>query len=250
MTWSGKPKIVAYDITKYIDEKFYPNFSSNWDDRLFRTKILDVLGENHRLLDMGAGAGIVSHMNFKDVAKHTTGIDLDPRVVENPFLDEGIVCDVTSTPLPDDQFDVIICDNVLEHIAEPEAFFEEVTRLLKPSGHFLAKTPNMYHYMPLIARLTPYWFHRFYNRIRGREAEDTFPTQYKINSVKDVHKLSMTAGLKVSRIELVEGRPEYLRIFAPLYLLGTFYERIINRFEFLKRFSILLIIDLEKTPAE
>ena len=240
---------MASDLIKYLDKRFYPDFSSNWDDQLFRVKILDVLQADHALLDMGAGAGIVSHMNFKGIAKHITGIDLDPRVVENPFLNEGIVCDVTATSLPDNQFDVIICDNVLEHIAEAEAFFKEVTRLLKPGGRFLGKTPNKYHYMPLIARLTPYWFHRFYNRIRGREAEDTFPTQYKVNSVKDVYKLAAATGLKVSRVELVEGRPEYLRIFAPLYLIGIVYERLINRFGFLKRFSILLVVDLAKPKA-
>ncbi|WP_262694129.1 class I SAM-dependent methyltransferase [Kordiimonas aquimaris] len=237
---------MASDLITYLDKRFYPSFSSNWDDQLFRAKILNLLQADHDLLDMGAGAGIVSHMNFKGVAKHVTGIDLDPRVVENPFLNEGIVCDVATTPLPDNQFDFIICDNVLEHITEAGAFFKEVTRLLKPGGRFLGKTPNKYHYMPLIARLTPHWFHRFYNRMRGREAEDTFPTQYKVNSVKDVYKLTALAGLDVLGVELVEGRPEYMRIFAPLYLFGIVYERLINRFGFLKRFSILLIVDLEK----
>jgi glycosyltransferase involved in cell wall biosynthesis len=31
------------------------------------------------------------------------------------------------------------------------------------------------------------------------------------------------------RIELIEGRPEYLRFSAPTYLLGWLYERLVNR---------------------
>jgi len=32
----------------------------------------------------------------------------------------------------------------------------------------------------------------------------------------------------LERVELVEGRPEYLRMTWPLYLLGAAYERLVN----------------------
>lgn len=233
-------------LIEYLDKKFYPDFQKNWDDQLFRDKVLKVIRPNHDLLDMGAGAGIIECMNFRGLARSTTGIDLDERVAENPFLDRGIIGDVTCTPFDDSSFDVIICDNVMEHIEKPEAFLTEVSRLLKPGGVFLGKTPNKWHYMPLIAVNTPLWFHKFYNKLRGRSVEDTFPTHYRLNSPSDVHRLAGGAGLQAVELELHEGRPEYLRIFSPLYLMGILYERMVNSVGFMKRFAILLVIHLKK----
>ena len=48
-------------ITK-IDKFFYPGFGPNWDDLLFRNRILNLVELNTRILDLGAGAGIVEQM--------------------------------------------------------------------------------------------------------------------------------------------------------------------------------------------
>ena len=53
----------------WMDKYFYPDFSSNWDDYLFRTRILKYLTKDSVVLDVGAGAGIVEAMNFKGQAK-------------------------------------------------------------------------------------------------------------------------------------------------------------------------------------
>lgn len=231
-------------LIERLDNRFYPNVTTNWDDTLFREEILSILEPGFRVLDIGAGAGIVEQMNFKGDVASMVGIDLDERVLENPWLDEAHHGNATKTPFKDDEFDLVFCDNVLEHIAEPEAFIAEVARILKPGGLFMGKTPNRSHYMPLIARLTPLGFHRFYNRLRGRESEDTFPTCYRLNSIKDVTAQSEPFGFAMERAALFEGRPEYLRISPLTYLPGILYERLVNNIPVLKRFSILLIVTL------
>lgn len=237
-------------LTDWLDNTFYPDHARNWDDQIFREHILDHLKPEHSVLDMGAGAGIVASMNFRGLAKSVVGIDLDPRVEENEFLDSAVVGDVTKTPFEDASFDVIICDNVMEHIEFPVAFLAEVSRLLKPGGIFLGKTPNKFHYMPLTASCTPLWFHRFFNRMRGRAEEDTFPTFYRLNAPNAVANHAHSNDLGLEAVKLVEGRPEYLRIFPPFYLVGIIYERLVNRFKILKRFSILLMVTIKKTALE
>jgi SAM-dependent methyltransferase len=224
-----------------LDRRFYPDSSNNWDDELFRNTILGFISESSVVLDVGAGAGIVEQMNFRDVAGKVCGIDLDPRVVENPFLDDAKVTGGESIPYDDDTFDVVFSDNVLEHLSEPEQVFAEVARVLKPGGVFLFKTPNRLHYMPIIARLTPHRFHGFINRLRGRKVVDTFPTLYRANSKRQVLQLASRTGLAAEKLDLIEGRPEYTRIFCPLYLIGICYERLVNRFESLARFRVLLV---------
>ena len=58
-----------------IDRVLYPDFGKNWDDRLFRARVLDRLGDgkDKDILDLGAGAGILEHMNFRWVGGRRTG---------------------------------------------------------------------------------------------------------------------------------------------------------------------------------
>lgn len=233
-------------MQKYIDKIFYPSSNRNWDDVLFREHLLRYMSEDSTVLDIGAGAGIVQQMNFKDQVAKVVGVDLDPRVVKNPFLDEGFVSDAGALPFPDESFDVVFADNVMEHIDHPEEMLIEIRRVLKPDGYFLFKTPNKFHYMPLIATITPHSFHRWVNRLRGRAVEDTFPTRYLFNSQTSVAEVSVRSNFEVRYCDLIEGRPEYLRFFFVFYLIGICYERTVNKLSFLSGFRVLIIGCLQK----
>jgi len=234
------------NLIQALDRRFYPDHQKNWDDQLFRELILQVIGPDTHLLDLGAGAGIIQAMNFRGFARRVCGVDLDPRVANNPFLDEGRVSDAGEIPYPDASFDVVIADNVMEQLDRPELVFREIARVLRPGGKLLFKTPNRNHYMPLIARLTPHSFHQWVNRLRGRHETDTFPTRYLCNSPAQVRRITAMSGLHIDSLELIEGRPEYLRITAPTYLVGLAYERLVNAMPSLARFRILLVATLSK----
>ena len=63
-----------------LDRALYPRQSRNWDDCIFRDRVLSNLSPKAIILDIGAGAGIVPQMNFKGMVAKVCGIDLDPRV--------------------------------------------------------------------------------------------------------------------------------------------------------------------------
>ena len=233
-------------LVKKFDSWAYALFSNNWDDKLFRERLLHHITSETVVLDLGAGAGIVEEMNFRGNAARMCGIDLDPRVATNPMLDEGKISDASEIPYTDETFDVVFADNVMEHLADPVTVFQEVYRVLRPGGILLFKTPNKTHYMPLIARLTPHRFHQYINKLRGREEADTFPTLYRVNSRTQVNNLAQSTGFEVKSISRIEGRPEYLRILFITYLIGAVYERLVNLSEILAPFRILIIAELKK----
>src|SRR5436305_9526151 len=110
-------------IVTWLDHELYPEYESIWDDTLLRAEVLKGLKREHVLLDVGAGAGIVSLMNFRGLAQRVTGIDLDPRVASNPYLDDWMIAGAESIPYSDNAFDVVIADNTLEHFENPRLAF-------------------------------------------------------------------------------------------------------------------------------
>ncbi|MEM9944207.1 MAG: hypothetical protein AAF939_21810, partial [Planctomycetota bacterium] len=122
---------------------------------------------------------------------------------------------------------------------------KEIKRVLKDGGVFLAKTPNKYHYMPIIARCTPTGFHKFYNKLRGRDYEDTFPTFYRANTRRQYKKLVKENEMELVSTKFFAGRPEYLRIFFPTYIVGILYERTVNLLN-LNFFKTIIISKMKK----
>lgn len=239
-------------LMRWMDSSLYPNHIDWWDYKLFREMILEKLKTNYAILDLGAGRGVREEMNFKGLVNFVAGVDPDPVIYENPFLDEARIMSppFTEIPYPDDKFNLVFSLNVLEHVQKPAEIFREVHRVLKPGGFFLSKTPNKYHYVPLAARLTPHKFHEYIGNKMGRESRDTFPTVYKCNTSKEVKNYAFSAGFKEIEIQLWEGRPEYLKLFALSYLLGYIYERTVNRFSFLSDFRSIITFSVQKPAKE
>ena len=236
-------------VVRRLDAILYPQYQNSWDNKLFREEILGTVDRSMTVLDLGAGAGVVAEMNFRGVVKKMCGVDPDPRVEQNPHLDEAKMGIGEAIPYPAETFDVVFADNVLEHLEQPVGVFQEIARVLKPGGRLLVKTPNRWHYVPLIATFTPHWFHELVSKLRGFAAEDTFPTRYRANSARALHRIARDAGLKVRRIKRIEGRPEYTRIAWPMYLCGWLYERAVNTLPGLSGFRVLLVAEFEKPVA-
>jgi len=231
---------------KALDQWFYPSFSGNWDDNLFRERILSFLRREYTVLDLGAGTGLVEQMNFRGKCKEMHGIDPEGSVLSNPHLDFAFVGRAEKIPADVSTYDLVFADNVLEHLPDPGSVFKEVFRTLKPGGIFLSKTPNRFHYVPLLAQLTPTWFHKFANKLRGRSESDTFPTLYRANTKRKLLHLAGAAGFAVVSIEQIEGRPEYLRISPFVYPFGVLWERTVNSTRLLSGLRVLLISAFQK----
>lgn len=234
-------------LVAWLDHRLYPDHGRNWDDQLFRTRILSWLKPDMTVLDVGAGAGIVGAMNFRGQVARICGVDLDPRVVDNPFLDEGRLADAGRIPCDDASFDIAFADNVMEHLENPAEVLARNSPCVETRRRVVIQDPEQ---NPLCAHnRSPYAapVSSVVNKRRGRAETDTFPTLYRGNTARDVRRLAKETGFDIVKIDRIEGCPEYLRMTAVTYLLGAIYERIVNSSNLFSRFRVLLVAELRKS---
>jgi SAM-dependent methyltransferase len=189
-----------------LKRRFYPeaNISgfSHVDGTIgFFNQLAAIVRPTDYILDFGAGRGGPLHDdkvtyrrnmgNFKGRCQHIDGCDVDPVVLENPFLDEAKVIRI-GEPLPyeDNRFDIIVARHVFEHIEPVEFIAQELMRILKPGGIIAAVTPNKWGYIALGARAVPNRLHvRVLTRSQpDRKPEDVFPTAYRLNTPRALRR--------------------------------------------------------------
>ena len=106
------------------------------------------LSTGARFLDYGAGTGVASSaaMNL-GCEVHYYEIDHDAHdfVKQNISIDSSKMY-FDKEQIPKENFELIFCDNVIEHVRYPNEFLEELLGYLTPGGKLVVKTPNARNY--------------------------------------------------------------------------------------------------------
>lgn len=236
-------------ISSRCFQKYYPNYSKD-GTLLFYNWLRTYVRPKFVVLNIGAGPTPDNKIrSLKGEVQRVFGADINNEILDNEELDEASIIENDILKFSDKTFDLAWADYVLEHVVEPDIFLREVHRVLKPGGSFFFRTPNKYHYVSMIGRLTPYWFHDlFANMTRGlpATAHRPYPTYYRLNSRKDIMKYSKSVGFRRIDLRFVEAEPSYLMFHPASFLLGVIYERIVNRLNSLARIRENIFGRLEK----
>ncbi len=110
------------------------------------------------ILEIGAGPGNDCSEAFSGMGT-VTGLDVDPDVKTNQWLSRAFVYDGKQMPFPDASFDACVSNFVIEHVEHPSEHFAEVARVLRPGGVYCLRTPNLFHYVCMVAYLLPHSLH-------------------------------------------------------------------------------------------
>jgi SAM-dependent methyltransferase len=134
-------------------------------------------------------------------------------------------------PFASQTFDLIVSVWVLEHLRDPALVFREVARVLRPRGHFIFLTPNLLNpllFFNRIGKALPQLQRRLVPRLYGRLEADTFPVQYRANTVSALRMLAVENGLAESELRVVPD-PTYLAINPLLFRVSLLSERMMPR---------------------
>ncbi|MFH0774011.1 MAG: class I SAM-dependent methyltransferase [bacterium] len=157
-------------------------------------------GKGKRLLDIGTGKGylleVASELGFDPY-----GVEPSPytsKVTEKRFPKKIICGLLEDAKYKNGEFDVITMTDLIEHIPHPHSFFDEVYRILKPSGFILITTPNSNSFTRIL--LGKDWF------------------QYKYEHIIYYNKVSLRHLLDKKGIEVRETRNNIKR-----FQMGYYY---------------------------
>lgn len=105
-----------------------------------------------RLLDVGAGNGVMDHF-LSEFVGCVTGIDIDAASIAQA---QGLqartnlsfrVGDALQTAEPSSSVDLVVCAHVYEHVSNADALFGEIHRVLKPGGLCYLAAGNRFQLM-------------------------------------------------------------------------------------------------------
>lgn len=198
------------------------------------------------VLDAGCGRTAPVLRKFQAAGRRLIGVDLvDPRDVSSDI--EYHCCDLKAVPVESGSVDLVISRSVFEHLTEPEKVYAEMSRILKPGGHLIFLTANLYDYGTIIARLVPNKLHgKIVKWVEGRSEEDTFPVAYKTNSEPAVNRLSLNSGFSVNNFIYLNQYPNYFLFNGVLFYIGYLYERLTTKYHFLRKLRGWILVDLVK----
>jgi SAM-dependent methyltransferase len=151
------------------------------------------LAEIHRIMErelrsreklrvLEAGCGSISYIAFP-TESYLVGIDIsEAQLTKNAYLDEKLLGDIESYDLPAEDFDVIVCWNVFEHLPHPERALSRFANAITPGGLVILALPNALSVKGLVTKFTPFRFHVWVTRhlvgrkLAGTEGNPPFPT--------------------------------------------------------------------------
>lgn len=106
--------------------------------------IKQITAQNKNLILVDFGCG---NMPYRSVIEPLVGEYIGVDLEMNPAADHHIGFD-SKTTLPNNYCDIVLSNQVLEHVDSPDGYLKEAFRILKPSGSLIISTHGFWQYHP------------------------------------------------------------------------------------------------------
>jgi predicted SAM-dependent methyltransferase len=133
--------VCEHEFRRFMDHRGQPSVRCPMCGSMERHRLLwmwlradsDFFTAPRRMLHFAPEYGVRKRLRRQANLDYRTA-DLQSRLAKEHF-------DITDIPLPDDSFDTIFCNHVLEHVPDDERAMAELHRILCPGGWAVLMTP-------------------------------------------------------------------------------------------------------------
>lgn len=181
--------------------------------------LAEKLGGKHvRIYEAGGGSlsivGSLSIMPSSMFHKRTiVVVDIDKTQLQNnDYADTKILGDIQAYEFPPNSFDLIVCNNVIEHLPAVDQAVMRFQHALAPEGLLFIGAPNPQSLFGIVTKYSPHWFHVWFYRVilgrknAGQPGQPPFRTIYHpIVSPKALLQFCEKIGLKPIYFNLYIG---------------------------------------------
>jgi SAM-dependent methyltransferase len=156
-----------------------------------------------------AGCGQRWDIDVPGVTLAITGVDLDRdamqlRLEREGDLDDWIVGDLRTVPLPDATFDVAYCSYLLEHVSGAENVLDRLVATLRPGGRLIVRVPDGDSVYGWGAKHAPFRLQVAYKRWiegypdAGKPGHAPYPVVYDpVISLRGLRGYAASRGLRI-----------------------------------------------------
>lgn len=140
------------------------------------------------LLEVGFGNGVLLN-NLRCLGWSVEGVDFDPKAIDSARRNFNLnvrAGSLQSQNYPENNFDAIVINHVIEHVHDPQALLAECYRIMKPGGKLIVLTPNIQS--------------QGYSKFGKAWVHLDPPRHLNLFSTKTLHKLASLSGLKIVNI--------------------------------------------------
>jgi SAM-dependent methyltransferase len=183
--------------------------------------IAEHLNPQTRWLDSGCGRRILEENldPLEDWLIQQCGmvVGMDIRLTSHRSIQQLVCGSLYALPFADSTFDLVTCNVVMEHLAQPQRAVAEIDRVLAPGGAVVINTPNVWNYgvmaNAVASKLLPEdWRRSLVHSSDSRETEEIFPVRYRANTLRRLIRLLGASGLKVHKaLKLPQQSPFFRR---------------------------------------
>lgn len=149
-------------------------------------RIAEFLPDCEPCIVLDAGCGSATHIAVPASAR-VIGVDISERqLARHEHIDEALCADLQSVDLTSVGAHLVVCWNVIEHLANPMQAMHNLFGALRPGGVLVVAAPNPMSVKGLVTKLAPHRIHTWYYRSilkkpnAGTEDNAPFPTPMRL----------------------------------------------------------------------
>ncbi|MFQ5944992.1 MAG: class I SAM-dependent methyltransferase [Anaerolineae bacterium] len=189
-----------------------------------------------RVLDVGCGLGLYLH-RIQSAGATAVGVDLNQEHLREADLAHSARADAQVLPFSEGAFDVVILNEILEHVKDDGLAVAEAIRVMREGGRLLIFAPN---------RLYPFETHGVWWRGRYRFG-NYFLVGYLPNAIRQRLAPHVRAYTRYGLRKLFDALPSRILVHERIF---AGYDRIALRRPGLARLLRSLSYPLERTPLQ